>query len=102
MRFLPPYDKPDQQVNGDEYRHLTGRDNAKCDFTSELVDAKDFDFISPWEIRDDRAFRGFLTYIGERMDSQQMAALTIAKDWSHWLTSKTHANELRSRFGLTT
>ncbi|NEV00104.1 hypothetical protein [Bradyrhizobium uaiense] len=100
MKFMPPYDKLDQLVNGDDYRHLTGMDQAKCDFTGEVVSAKDFDFISPWEIRDDRAFRGFLTYIGEQMNSEQMAALTIAKDWSYWLTSKERAKALRSRFGL--
>jgi hypothetical protein len=100
MRFMPPYDKPDHLVNGNDYQHLTGMDQAKCDFTGEMINAEDFDFISPWEIRDNRAFRGFLTYIGEQMNSEQMAALTIAKDWSHWLTSKAHAKALRSRFGL--
>jgi hypothetical protein len=43
-----------------------------------VINAEDFDFISPWEMRDDRAFRGFLTYLGEQMNSEQMAAFTIA------------------------
>jgi hypothetical protein len=66
------------------------------------VDAADFDFISPWEIRNDNAFRDFLDYLAQKMNFQPMAAFTIAKDWSHWLTSKEHAKELRSRFRLTT
>jgi len=83
------------------YRHLTGRDGAICDFTGQPVNAADFDFISPWEIRDG-AYRGFVEYISERMDSDStIAAVTIARNWSYWLTSKAIARELRSRFGLT-
>jgi hypothetical protein len=100
-KFVPPYDRLEERINGEEYRHLTGRDTAVCDFTGQPLNAADFDFISPWEIRSDDAFPGFLRYIAERMESEPMAALTIAKDWSHWLTSKAHAKELRSRFGLT-
>ncbi|WP_216856448.1 hypothetical protein, partial [Acidisphaera sp. S103] len=100
FRFVPPYEIYEERVNGEEFRHLSGLDQAPCDFTGKLIMAPDFDFISPWEIRSDKAFRGFLTYIAERMESEPMAALTLAKDWSYWLTSKEHARELRQRFGL--
>lgn len=99
-QFVAPYDKLQGGISGEAYSHLTGRDEAVCDFSGKTVKASDFDFISPWEIRSDQARRGFFEYIAERMGSEPMAAFTIAKDWSHWLTSKSHAAELRSRFGL--
>jgi hypothetical protein len=97
IRYVPPFDKPTDRINGDDFGHVTGRDQAICDFTGKAVSVEDFEFISPWEIRSDR---GFLEYISERMGSQHMAAFTMVKDWSYWLTSKEHAKELRSRFGL--
>jgi hypothetical protein len=100
-KVVPLYSEPREHIDGVEYSHITGRYQAVCDFTGETVQAADFDFISPWEIRSDHAFRGFLEYLARSMESDLMAAFTIAKDWSYWLTSKAHATDLRSRFGLT-
>ncbi len=100
--FIPPHNRPNEHINAKEYRHLTGREGLVCDFTGQKLSGDtDLDFISPWDIKNAEAFDDFFKYIAERMNSQEVAGLTLAKDWSHWVTSKTIAKEIRSRFGMT-